>query len=158
MLSQLTSLWQVRQDILKQLRSLAKSDRYRETVAILASAPGIGWFTALRLALEWGDVSRFNRKEEFACFTGLIPSDNSTGDQERLGHITKQGNRGVRSWLIECSWVAIRYDPALLDKYQVVYHNSGSKKKAIVAVARKLAIRLRALLLTKQCYVIGTMQ
>ena len=57
------------------------------------SAPGIGMLTAIRLALEWGDVSRFGRKEEFASFLGLVPSDYSSGEQERRGHITKQGNR-----------------------------------------------------------------
>ena len=158
MFSELTSLWQLRREILKQLKALAKSEHYQETVVILKSTPGIGWLTAIRLALEWGDVGRFKRKEDFASFTGLIPSDYSSGEQEHFGHITKQGNRGVRAWLIECSWISIRYDPALLDKYQVVYHNSGSKKKAIVAVAHKLALRLRTLLLTKQYYALGTIR
>ena len=63
------------------------------------SAPGIGKLTAIRLVLEWGDVSRFGRKEEFASFLGLVPSDYSSGEAERRGHITKQGNRRVRSWL-----------------------------------------------------------
>jgi transposase len=158
MFTELTTLWQLRKEILKQLRLLAKSERYKENVAILKSAPGIGPLTAIRLALEWGDVSRFNRKEDFSSFTGLIPSDYSTGEQERLGHITKQGNRDVRSWLVECSWVSIRKDPVLLEKYQAVCRSSGSKKKAIVAVAHKLAIRLRALLLTRQMYELGVVE
>ncbi|MCP3967194.1 MAG: IS110 family transposase [Lentisphaerae bacterium] len=155
MFSELKQLWMLRTQLLKQLRQLAKSESYKESVDILKSAPGIGPLTSIRLALEWGDLRRFNRKEDFASFLGLIPSDYSSGEQDHKGHITKQGNRGVRAWLMECSWVAIRYDAALLDKYQSVFRNSGSKKKAIVAVARKLAIRLRALLLTRQTYVIG---
>lgn len=158
MFDQLNALWNFRQEILVELRNLSTSDRYRDSVNILKSAPGIGPLTAIRLALEWGDVSRFKRKEEFASFTGLIPSDYSTGEQDHKGHITKQGNRGVRSWLIECSWVAIRKDPVLMEKYHAVWSHSGSKKKAIVAVARKLAIRLRALLLTKQYYAVGTLE
>ena len=143
--------------VLQQLQLLAQHEHYQQAVDVLQSAPGIGLLTAIRLALEWGDVSRFRRKEEFASFTGLIPSDYSSGDNDHKGHITKQGNRNVRSWLIESSWIAIRKDPALLEKYQIVAHNSGSKKKAIVAVARKFSIRLRALLLRKEKYVIGTM-
>ena len=54
-------------------------------------------FTAIRLVLEWGDVSRFKRKEEFASFLGLVPSDYSSGEKERQGHISKQGNSSVRS-------------------------------------------------------------
>jgi len=148
----------LKKEILQQLRKLAKSDRYREIVRLLMSAPGIGKLTAIRLALEWGDVSRFGRKEEFASFLGLVPSDYSSGEEERLGHITKQGNRRVRSWLAECSWVAIRYDPVLLEKFWLVLRNCGSKKKAIVAVARKLALRLRRLLLSKEPYIIGVVE
>lgn len=44
-------------------------------------------------------MSQFERKEEFASFLGLVPSDYSSGEQERQGHINKQGNHGVRSWL-----------------------------------------------------------
>jgi transposase len=46
-------------------------------VELLQSAPRIGMFTAIRLALEWGDISRFQRKKEFAGFLGLVPSDYS---------------------------------------------------------------------------------
>lgn len=154
--SQLHHVWQLKRDILKQLKKLAKAKRYKSTVALLKSAPGVGWLTAIRLALEWGQVSRFKNKAQISKFLGLIPSEHSSGEQQRKGHITKQGNRDVRSWLVESSWVAIRYDPVLLDKYRRVYSRCGSKKKAIVAVARKLAIRLRAILINGQPYAIGT--
>jgi len=112
--------------------------------------------------LEWGDVRRFKRKEEFASFLGLIPSDFSTGDNEHLGHITKQGNRQVRSWLIECAWVAIRHDPVLLEKFNRVAQDAQGKMKykkmAIVAVARKLAMRLRGILINNEPYQIGLIE
>jgi transposase len=101
MLNELEYLRGIRKEIVLQLRTLAKSDRYKERVELLQSAPGIGMFTAIRLILEWGDVSRFTRKEEFASFLGLVPSDYSSGEQERQGHITRQGNSSVRSWLVE---------------------------------------------------------
>ncbi len=53
-------------------------------------------------------------------FLGLIPSDYSTGEQERKGHITKQGNRVVRTCLVETAWLALRHDPVLLEKYRRV--------------------------------------
>ena len=158
MLSELEYLRQMRKELLQKLRALAESDRYKESVELLQSAPGIGTFTAIRLALEWGDVSRFQRKEEFASFLGLVPSDYSSGEKERQGHITKQGNRSVRAWLVECSWIAIKHDPVLLDKYWRVLKSCGSKKKAIVAVARKLAIRLRRILLDREPYVVGVVE
>ena len=153
--AELIHLWEIKKRVLKDLKALAKTEPYRRPVELLKSAPGIGILTAIRLALEWGDLSRFHRKEEFSSFLGLIPSDYSTGDQERKGHITKQGNRQVRSWLIECTWRAIKYDPALLDKFNRVVKSTGSKKKAIVAVARKLACRLRIVLNNEMPYTIG---
>ena len=158
MFKELGPLRQLKKGLLQQLRKLARSDRYRESVKLLMSAPGIGMLTAIRLVLEWGDLSRFGRKEEFASFLGLVPSDYSSGEEERRGHITKQGNRRVRSWLVECSWVAIRHDPVLLKKFRRVLRNCGSKKKAIVAVARKLALRLQRLLLSKEPYVVGVVE
>jgi transposase len=91
-------LEQVRQlkgELLLQLRKLAKSERYKEGVRLLMSASDISMLTAIRLTLEWGDMSRFGRKEEFASFLGLVPSDYSSSDQEHRGHITKRGNRSL---------------------------------------------------------------
>jgi transposase len=158
MFRELEQLRQLKKELVLQLRKLARSDRYKGSVRLLMSAPGIGILTAIRLALEWGDVSRFGRKEEFASFLGLVPSEYSSGDQEHRGHITKQGNRSVRRWLVECSWVAIRYDPVLLEKFRRVLRSCGSKKKAIVAVARKLALRLRRALLSGEPYIPGVVE
>lgn len=154
-------LWDLRQrrlTIMKRLRVLARDDIYKRNFQLLHAVPGIGFFTAIRLVLEWGDISRFERKEEFGAFLGLIPSDYSTGEFNRKGHITKQGNRQVRAWLIECAWVAIRYDPVLLEKYNKVRSRCGSSKKAIVATARKLAMRLRAILISGEPYQIGVIE
>ena len=158
MFRELEQVRQLKRELLPQMRKLARSDRYKGSVRLLMSAPGIGMLTAIRLTLEWGDMSRFGRKEEFASFLGLVPSDYSSGNQEHRGHITKQGNRSVRGWLTESAWVAIRYDPVLLDKYRRVLRNCGSKKKAIVAVARKLALRLRMVLLSGEPYVLGVVE
>lgn len=144
--------------VLKQLRALSRHDNYRRDFKLLHGVPGIGFLTAIRLVLEWGDLSRFKRKEEFGSFLGFIPSDHSSGEQDRKGHITKQGNRQVRAWLVECTWVAIRYDPVLLEKYRTVLSHSGSSKKAIVATARKLAMRLRSILISGEPYQIGLVE
>jgi transposase len=155
---ELEHLRALKKELFRELMLLSRSERYKEDVEILKSMPGIGVLTAIRLVLELGDISRFKRKEEFASFLGLIPSEYSSGDQERKGHITKQGNRGVRAWLVESAWVAIRYDPAILKKYRSVFGRCGSKKKAIVAVAHKLAIRIRAILISREPYIIGVIE
>jgi transposase len=156
--AELRQLRLLQKEVLKYLKELSHSELYQTPVKLLMSAPGIGILTAIRLILEWGDVRRFATKESFAAFLGLIPSDYSTGEQDHKGHITRQGNRQVRSWLVESAWLAIRHDPALLDKYRRVVSHCGSGKKAIVAVARKMALRLRAILISGEPYQTGLIE
>ena len=119
----------------------------------------LGWFTAIRLVLEWGeDLSRFQNGKHFASFLGLTMSEHSTGDTQHKGRITGQSPYFVRGWLIQCAWRAYTRDPVLLAKFRRVWSSSGSKKKAIVAVARKMMVRLRMLLLKGEPYCIGIVE
>lgn len=154
-LDELDMLWRMEERLHAALKELAKKSRYQAGVRSKMSSPGIGWLTATRLTLEWGDLARFPSRRQLAGYTGLTASEYSSGATVHRGRITGQSSREVRSWLIECSWRAIRKDPALLDVFNRVWNHSGSKKKAIVAVARKLAVRLRAIELADQPYVIG---
>jgi len=122
------------------------------------SCPGIGWLTAIRLTLEWGDMSRFESGKHIASFTGLTSCEHSTGEKIKRGKITRQGSRHVRGWLIESAWTAIKVDCILLNKFGNVWQNSGSKKKVIVAVARKLAVRIRAVELSGVIYCKGVLE
>jgi transposase len=142
----------------KALKELCKKERYRESVKSKQSFPGVGWLSAIRFTLEWGDLSRFPSGKEFSSFTGLTSSEYSSGESIRRGSITKQGSRQVRAWLIECAWRAKKYDPVLLSKFNSVWCNTGKKKKAIVAVARKLAVRMRAVELSGQPYHVGVIE
>ena len=151
-------LLNVKDELFGQLKELCKKERYSKSIALKQSNPGIGWFTAIRFTLEWGDLSRFPSGKHFASFTGLTASEYSTGESIHRGRITCQGSGNIRSWLIQSAWRAIKLDPVLLDKFQSVWRNSGSKKKAIVAVARKLAVRIRAVELTGQPYTIGVIE
>lgn len=144
--------------ILRQLRDIASKERYKSDYELLQTIPGVGAFTAIRLLLEWGDITRFKTAKEFASFTGLTPSEFSTGDSQRKGHITGQGNKIVRKTLVENSWIAIRFDPVLKKKFIEILHRTQNKKIALVAVARKIALRARAILLHHEPYVLGVVQ
>jgi transposase len=144
------------QELLGELRRLSRKERYASAVKVLSSAPGIGWLTAIRLVLEWGeDWNRFGSSKQIASYSGLISSEYSSGETEHKGRITGESQPFVRSWLVQCGWSSIRKDPVLLDKFHRVWRNSGSKKKAIVAVSRMLVVRLRALMLRQTSYCIG---
>lgn len=148
----------MRSELLGQLEILSEQDRYRESVRVKQSCPGVGLLSAIRFTLEWGDLSRFPTGKHLASFTGLTCSEHSTGEKIHRGRITGQGSGMVRSWLIQCAWRAIKHDPVLLNKFDRVWKNSGSKKKAIVAVARKLAVRMRAIEILKQPYVVAVIE
>ena len=58
----------------------------------LATHPGVGALTALAFVLIIGRAERFQCGKQIASYLGLVPSEESSGDRRRLGHITKQGN------------------------------------------------------------------
>jgi transposase len=145
-------------ELKRQLKVISRKDRYRESVERKRSCPGVAFLSAIRFTLEWGDLSRFESGKRFASFTGLTCSEYSTGETVHKGRITGQGSGRVRRWLIQCAWTAIRHDPVLLKKFQTVWRNSGSRKKAIVAVARKLAVRMRAMEISDQYYTVAVVE
>ena len=66
--------------------------------------------------LTLGDVSRFQRGKQVASYLGLIPREESSGGRQKLGAITKQGNRLVRSLLVACRVVELTPLPRLRDR------------------------------------------
>ena len=118
---------------------------------LLMTQPGVGPITALAFALTLGDVNRFPRGRQVASYLGLIPREYSSGGKQRLGSISKQGNRFLRMLLVEAAQNAVRYDPRMREEYR---HRCHSKAKGVakVAAARKLAIRLYWMLRTNTAY------
>lgn len=158
LLEQLATLQTQARRTLLALRDVSRKPRYHAAVLAKQSCVGVGWQSAIRLTLEWGPMSRFISRTGFSAFTGLTPSEYSTGEVIRRGRITGASRKPVRKLLIQCAWRAYNRDPVLLAKFQAVYAHSGSKKKAIVAVARKLALRMRACELSAQPYTVGVVE
>jgi transposase len=75
----------------------------------------------------------------------------SSGEKEIHGHITYRSNHLLRRMLIESSWIAIRYDPALMRAYHE-YCKRMEPNKAIIRIARKLITRIQFVLVNKQAY------
>jgi transposase len=118
---------------------------------LLMTQPGVGPVTSLAFVLTMGDVSRFPRGKQVASYLGLIPREYSSGGHQRLGSISKQGNRFMRMLLVEAAQVTVRCDPQFRSEY---LHRCHSKPKGVakVAAARKLAIRLYWMLRTQKRY------
>lgn len=133
------------------IRDLAKTDTYKERVGILCSVLGIGVLSALELLVELQDVSRFRRADQVAAYVGLTPSQYSSGEKVRMGRISRVGKNMLRGILVEAAWMLIRKDVVMREKYERIKGHSGSKR-AIVAVARSLLLRIRRMLLDGQPY------
>lgn len=119
---------------------------------LLMTHPGVGPIVSLAYVLVLGDWRRFPRGKQVGSYLGLIPSEASSGKhQQRMGHITKQGNTLLRWLLVEAAVKAQRHDPSWHRQYlrlSVAKHHGVAK----VAIAHKLAVRLYWMLRSGQDY------
>jgi len=127
-----------------ELDTLARSDAYRPLVKALSAQVGVGWQSAIRVVLELGDIDRFRTTDALPHYLGLTPSQYSSGELDHRGHTLKCGPGVLRALLLECAWTAVRHGnaPELTDCFTRLAPRIG-RKRAIVAVTRKLAIKLR---------------
>jgi len=140
---------------------LASNEELAESMRYLMSIPGIGWIIASYALARIGDWRHLKRSEEMAGFFGLVPTENSTGDHEDRGSITKTGDKRLRSMLIQGAWVAVQKDPELREFYQRIVGNhprNTGARIAIVAVARKMATRMHCVLKERREYEVRNIQ
>jgi len=122
-------------------RALEDEVEKRPVARRLMTHPGVGPLTALAFELVIGIPKRFACGKQIASYIGLVPSEESSGDRRRLGHISKQGNSLLRYLLVEAAQVTVRSQPQWRSKFFHLAMRRG-RKIAKVALARKLAVRL----------------
>jgi transposase len=122
-------------------RALEQEVEKRPVTRQLMTHPGVGPLTALAFELVIGTPQRFHCGKQIASYVGLVPSEESSGDRRRLGHISKQGNSLLRFLLVEAAQVTVRSDQEWRSKY---FHLAMRRGRTIakVAMARKLAVRM----------------
>lgn len=133
----------------KEMIKQAQEDSQLER--LYRSVPGIGPVASRTLANELGDMSQFKNERQIFSYAGLTPSEYSSGEHVRQGHISRQGKSVLRKILVQAAWVAIRGDDNLAKIFERVSARAGSKK-AIVAIARHLIGRIRACIRTGNSY------
>ena len=111
-----------------------------EAVRLMAQK-GVGPVTALAFVLTVGPVQRLGNSRKRVSYLGLNPSEDSSGDRQRLGHISKQGNEMLRWLLVQAGHSAAQFDAPLRRRYQRLVFRRG-RNIAKVALARHLAVRL----------------
>ncbi|MFC1790664.1 IS110 family transposase [Patescibacteria group bacterium] len=121
----------------ERVTQIAKDDKRAER---LTHVPGIGYLTALIIASEVGDIHRFPSAKHLTAYAGLVPSTHSSGGTTYHGRITKTGSKMLRWSLVEAAHRTVNSStcsPRLRKWFDQVCKRGG-KKKAIVALARKL--------------------
>jgi len=122
--------------------AVEKEAKQNPAAVRLMTHRGVGPVTALAFVLTIGTVERFQRSKQLVSYLGLNPREHSSGgSRQRLGSISKQGNKMMRWLLVEAGQTAARLDPELRRKYQRLSLRRG-KSVAKVAIARTLAVKL----------------
>jgi transposase len=144
-----TDLYEQRCAVLKErIESECKNN---EEMQRLQTIPGIGPIVAFAFHSYVGEASRFSNSSQVCSYLGLVPRVSQSGQMCHYGHITKRGNGYLRSLLVQAAWVAATRtkETNLLKEKFIFLSGAKGKKKAIAAVARKLAALMWTLLKTK---------
>ena len=122
-----------------QLQAAASPDQPR----------GLGALTSIVIDREIGNWHRFSNRRQVGSYTGLCPGEHSSGNTRLQSCVTKHGNPRLRAALVELAWRLVRFQPnykPILKWKEVLRRGAlatkAARKKAIVAVARQLAVDL----------------
>lgn len=132
----------------RELRGMASGD---EDVRLLMTIPGIGYYSALLVRSEIGDISRFPDGEKLCGYAGLVPSVSISGGHSRYGSITKEGSRWLRWIMVECVHTHLKYDTSITRAYHAIAERKGARI-AKVAAARRLLMCCYSVLQNRKPY------
>ena len=144
LLRQLASIEAELKRMQEPVEQLAGEARHKPIIDELTQECGVGLLTAMVYRTEIGQAGRFRRGRQVGKFVGLTPKSHESGQQnDRKGHISRQGPPRLRKMLCQASWSHVCHDRRAQQIYQqLVSRNPKKKKIAIVAVMRRLAVRL----------------
>ncbi len=158
-------LWVEWQEHIAQREALTKKikafvakapQREKEDRALLMTAPGVGFVTAEVVLSELAGYDRFRSSKTVCAYAGVVPAVRQSGDKRSKDmRITKEGSGLLRWALVESAWRLVRSSPKWRALYTRLKARKG-KKRAIVAVARRLLCVLYAMLRTRIPYQIVT--
>jgi transposase len=120
-------------------QELNRQARKTPAVALLRTIPGVGARTAEAVAAFIDDPHRFRNAKAIGRYFGLVPSQDQSGDRNRLGHITREGPPVVRQLVAEAAWQAIRRSPTVRAFFERTHREDPQRQKiALVATAHYL--------------------
>lgn len=122
-------------------------------VSLLCSIPSIGTTTAFTILAEVGEIKRFPTAHHLSAYLGMVPRLHQSGNHTYYGRITKLGNTYVRWALVQAAHRLVRMNIPWAKRVFQRLSFKGGRKKAIVAVARKLAVVIYHILKEKRPYI-----
>jgi transposase len=142
-------------DYERQLETISK-EHYPET-ELLRQVEGVGPLTALTFVLTLEDPHRFERSRSVGAYLGLVPAQDQSGESDPQKRISKEGDEMLRKLLVSCAHYILGpfgSDSDLRRHGEKIASRGGknSKKRAAVAVARKLAVLLHSLWVSAEIY------
>jgi transposase len=138
------------QPILLQLEAKIRALSGQLEAAAAPHLPrGLGKLTSVVIEREIGNWQRFQNRRQVASYTGLCPGEYSSGQSRYQSCVTKHGNPRLRAALVELAWRLVRFQPnyrPIVKRRRTLAKGAlatgAARKKAIVAVARQLAVDL----------------
>lgn len=121
-------------------------------VRLLLSIPGLGVLAAAMIWARIGDPTRFPNGKAVGRYAGLDPAVDQSGQRDRRGRISKNGPADLRSILVQAAYQVGRHDTGPLGQYYRRKEKQMGRKRAVVALARKLLVVAWKLLLTGELY------
>lgn len=125
------------------LKVTLRLPRFADEARRLMSFPGVKWALAGTILAEVGDFGRFDHRDGITRYAGLDPRVFSSAEHTRTGKIAKCGSRELSWALVQAAWVAVRTDPRYRRRWQKIASRNGGKR-AIIAIARRLLLAMRA--------------
>lgn len=144
-LSQLELFQQQLDEYGQKLEAWAASDR---RVQLVKSIPGVGTVTAATIVAVLDNARRFRSRRQVSAYAGLTPRRFQSGQMDHQGRISKRGNALLRRILNQAAWAAIRYEVGQRNVFLRISDHGckGKRKRAVVAVMRKLLVTAWAIL------------
>ena len=152
LIEELEKVIALRQRVERHLAWVGQRKRHRQAQSVLRSHPGVGPLTAMAFCLEVYRPERFVDAEQVACYVGLAPRVRQSGSKRLEGPLIKAGRGTLRALLIEASWRWVREDARAATLYKRLVRNTGSAQKAIVGVARHMAVNLWCMVCRNEKY------
>ncbi|MBX3582967.1 MAG: IS110 family transposase [Rhizobiaceae bacterium] len=138
-------------ELTKQLAAMAREDQH---CRLLMSVPGVGTVTATAFAAAVEDPANFRNSRSVGAWVGLTPRRYQSGEVDNDGHISRRGDNQLRGLLYEAAAVILNRstDTSTLRSWALELKERLGFKRAAVALARKLAVMMHAMLRTGQLF------